>query len=114
MSVIGAQLISSVRMTAAEDPDFVYRLEHCVYVLENQPSCLLGHALWDLDLINEHIQELSVNDESFDYLSYWLELPLDEDELHWLTAAQECQDRRSTWGDAVQFADEARAKLASW
>ena len=61
MSELGAKLIASVRKFAAERPDYVYRnaddkhpsRSGCVYFTKDgKPSCLIGHALAELGLLD--------------------------------------------------------------
>lgn len=105
MSEIGQQIIQAVRDVAARDPLHVFEGE-CVYVCDGAPACLIGCALWDLDLIDETIAEKEYNEESIDYFLNHLDIELDDDEVAWLESAQHEQDRMSTWQTAVRTADD--------
>lgn len=103
MSEKGAAIIAAIREVAAESPDFVYK-GMCQYVVNGQPGCLVGHALWRLGLIDEGIERYNTNDlkiKAFD-----LAWAFDRAELAWLGHVQNRQDRGAPWGVAVKDADE--------
>lgn len=114
---IGEQLQEKVREIAAERPDYVYRgngavgkLGRCVYVRDGQPSCLIGHALWGLGLIDATLEQRGSgqgdNTGDIHSLADTLNLDIDSDSLDWLSQAQYRQDVGRPWGEAVQLADE--------
>lgn len=115
---IGEQLQEKVREIAAERPDYVYKGKgggvgkpgRCVYVRDGQPSCLIGHALWGLGLIDATLEQRGsgqgFNTGDIHSLADTLKLDIDSDSLDWLSHAQYRQDVGNTWGDAVQLADE--------
>ncbi|MBO0676905.1 hypothetical protein JRC04_05470 [Mycolicibacterium sp. S2-37] len=107
MSEFGQKLIATVREVASEKPDFVYGDGQCRYVVDGQPSCLIGQALWRLDLIDASIESRDANHDGIDTLLERLVLDedLDEAEVEWLEAAQTRQDNRAPWGVAVGDAD---------
>lgn len=132
MSEIGQQVINAVRSKAAENPEFVYinplgsnpdifgPEEFCVYVRDRCPSCLIGHALWNLDLIDASLEEHGYNGVAVDDLLAWLESAgkiddLDSDEIKWLGNAQAAQDAQKPWGEAISFADNYNDEmLTNW
>lgn len=115
MTVLGEQLISIVRVEAAETPDYIYRPPNlngaCLYVHQGRPSCLIGHALWGAGLIDANLpsarsgSSVYINEESIRTVAVDLELDLSIAEINWLAHVQGKQDRASSWGDAVASAD---------
>lgn len=126
MSDIGQKIIARVRFHAGELPDFVYHSPAsdggCVYVHGGCPSCIVGRALWDTEVIGAAIEfdeeiikdtigQANPNGLSIGTLVKRLNLTdLDEDEVRWLTIVQQLQDGMSPWGEAVAEAD-AEVKL---
>lgn len=111
MTVLGEQLINSVRAHAAEKPDFIYKSpfgdgSSCVYVFEGCASCLIGQALFDAGLIDALFEDNDGNHEPFGSLTDRLDLALDPHERKWLREVQYWQDGRHPWGEAVMRADE--------
>lgn len=122
MSEIGQRLIEIVRAKAAENPDFIYEPpggsgHSCVYVYRGEPSCLLGHALWEAGLIDEkfehRLEELNgltypqpLNEEGFGDIASALNLDLDAHERAWLENVQTHQDNERMWGTAPAVADD--------
>jgi hypothetical protein len=118
MSVLGQQLIEIVRRKAAEQPDFVYGppiaaggAPSCFYVQNGQPSCLIGQALFESGVIDASIENVSHNVANVSGLAEILDLPIDADELRWLSIVQHQQDARTPWDTAVAIAD-TRAERA--
>lgn len=112
MTEIGQQIIGAVRAVAAEHSAHVYPKGHCVYVgNDGLPACLLGHALWRLDLINSDLLSIPANDDGIDALFDSLDIVVDEPEMEWLEAVQGGQDAQSPWGSAVLFADHVDGDL---
>lgn len=115
MSELGAYLIHLVRHTAADNPDFVYIRDFvapdhpnpCMYVRDNNPACLIGHAFWAAGLIDASLADDSINTATVLELSDVLDLPVDEVEVQWLRRAQREQDFGGSWGVAVATADVA-------
>ena len=112
MTVIGQQLISSVRAHAAQNPDFVYHSpwadrgsSSCVYVHNSLPSCIIGHALWDAGLIDASTENSVFNSFPFLHIVAALNLTLDCEEQLWLRDVQGCQDLQEPWGESVNKAD---------
>lgn len=111
MSELGKKIIAEVRKVAAEKPDFEYR-GVCRYVVDAQPGCLVGHALWNLGLIDEDFERHPANDEDVDYVAEYLAYKrnvcddFDSQELDWLSRAQHTQDDKTPWGECVALADE--------
>jgi hypothetical protein len=121
MSAIGQQLIDIVRAKAAENPDFRYEPPGgagtpCVYVHRGKPSCLIGHALWGVGLIDadfsrrqertDKSRAILLNAEGFDLVAPELGLELDREERMWLEQVQAEQDKEKPWGIAVKAADD--------
>lgn len=112
------KLVAAVREVAAEKPDHVYQTPAngtCAYVLDGQPSCIVGQAAWRLGLIDgsfeKHIEENTAGVTTF--LRY-LGAAMDEDneyEREFLDAVQEKQDQEVAWGEAVELAD---ARAQAW
>ena len=105
MSELGQKLIAEVRKVAGERPDFIAPGD-CVYVSDGQPSCLIGHALWNLGLVDENTEYRHLNDEGITAASAFLNLDIEGLEIDWLSEVQIYQDARFAWSDAVQRADE--------
>ncbi|AER47959.1 hypothetical protein SEA_JUICYJAY_115 [Mycobacterium phage JuicyJay] len=103
MSELGQKLINEIRMVAAGNPDYVYRDDNpsCEYVRGGSPSCLVGHGLWRLGLIDAEFETNRLNVEVFDHLWAELGLEMDEEEVDWVQMVQERQDAGRTWGEAV-------------
>lgn len=123
MSDIGEKIIAAVRGVAARNPSFVYpnpgvhgavdTMAYCVYVREGGPSCLVGCALWDLDLIDTSLEEHPYNTVGVDdLLVAWLDgVELDLDEIEWLRNVQSGQDAEKPWAEAVKWADSFREEM---
>lgn len=109
MSVLGQQLISSVRAHAAEKPDFIYESpegDSCVYVYAGCPSCLIGQALFDLGLIDASYEYHPCNCGGSNEIFYELGLELDASEAIWLRFVQYLQDTKHPWSECVALADQ--------
>ena len=126
MSEIGQEIIAEVRKIVAKKPKFIYRkprvpdnygkpVSTCFYVYGSAPSCILGHALWMLDLIDETLEKSTVNQSAF--ARGWINrfIPelddLDQSEWDWLAWVQEGQDEALPWATAVKNADDTMAQL---
>lgn len=122
MSELGEKIIARVRFHAGELPDFVYVAPGngtCVYVDGGCPSCIVGRALWDLDLIGPDLETdltevrepgrygsvVRVNKADVLSLLPHLGIELDDYEVRWLKTVQSQQDSRLNWGGAVLYAD---------
>lgn len=118
MSEIGQSIIDAVRKAAANNPSFVYSNpglsgmdgNFCVYVKDGKPSCIIGHALWDLGIIDAELERHSFNCVGVDDVLSWLSaMPggpeLDSNEISWLSHAQAGQDAEKPWAEAVEWAD---------
>lgn len=114
MSELGQQIIAEVRKIVAEDPSYRYESGRCAYVLYGQPACLIGKALWNLDVIDASLETHlgGVNTEEVDTLAGALGLDIDPDEMLWLRAAQTTQDEHETWGYAIEVADRKKVVCA--
>lgn len=105
MSEIGQKLIAETRKVAAERSDFVYQ-GFCQYVDGGKPACLIGHALWNLGLIDESLEFRSVNEDCVRFVANDLNIALDDSEEDWLMNTQSGQDHGTSWGMSVVRADE--------
>lgn len=111
MSGMGGQLITAIREVAADSPDFIYSKpadyfrSKCVYVVDGKPSCLIGHAVWNLGLIDSSLERSGYNDCSAEELVNHLEMDVDGRELRWLEVVQYRQDQGVPWAWAVARAD---------
>lgn len=111
MSETGQQIIAEIRRVAAENPNGTVPRSGCVYVgNDGNPSCLVGHALVNLDIIDpeaaarrgwNHRQFALIYNDAFN-------LDLDEDEVRWIADAQDAQDLQRSWSEAVACADVER------
>lgn len=119
-SVLGQQLIESVRKHAGRNPGLVYwgpldeaGNSECVYVAHGAPSCIIGHALWDAGLVDAEFEDDGKNGSGIDTLSeLWSPLAsLSRDETDWLGTVQGEQDAGSEWQVAV---DEADVKVGAY
>ncbi|WPH57743.1 hypothetical protein [Mycobacterium phage WXIN] len=106
MSELGQRIKHKVQMIAAGNPDFIYEKpadsRACVYVDIGAPSCIIGRALWNLNLIDESLEESRFN--TFDIrtlLDEYLDIEIDEDEAKWLASVQLKQDWGWSWGHSV-------------
>lgn len=121
MSEIGQKLIAGVKAAAEERPDYVYerpktpegkpKAASCMYVRDGQPSCIVGHAAFNLGLIDSGFELRPENTGGVSELLDTLGLEVDREELYWLDEAQEQQDTGSRWDAAVANADTALATL---
>lgn len=119
MSEIGQKLIAEVRKVAAERPDHVYGPANCQYMVNGQPSCIMGQALYRLGYLPS---EVPIEDITINLMLSKLGIEVAPDELTWLCHVQNAQDgrvslashgpgivsmrdRRLSWGQAVQYAD---------
>lgn len=105
MSETGQTIIKAVREAAERSPLYVYE-GHCQYIKAGAPSCLVGHALWDLGMIDLNFARGTINNEGIDAVLPMLGIEVDHSELVWLEVAQTAQDTQSTWQEAVRQADE--------
>lgn len=119
MSEIGEKIIAKIREHVAARPDFVY-LNHdsCVYVEDGAPSCLVGRALWDLNLIGPELErddaKVTQRDSgctampnilvAHDLLEH-LGIKVDPADETWIDAVQDWQDSEKPWGAAERHAD---------
>lgn len=107
MSEFGEKLIAEVRKVAERNPDHVYAKPStgCVYVSGGQPSCIVGHALWNLGSIDANMELVPDNTSGMHGILDHLQIELDSRELDWLIDAQNYQDTRGTWSQAIWRAD---------
>ena len=105
-------IIQEIRRVAGENPERVYGGMICKYVVGSQPSCLVGHALMNLGLIDASIVSTDKNESGFRAFEdeKWFK-KLSDDEIYWICSAQAEQDAETPWGVAVKAADEAVCAL---
>lgn len=106
----GQRVINAVREVAAEDPSYVFT-DVCRYVDQQGPACIVGHALWNLGLIDSTFYHDYANDEGIDCLLETLHATteayeMSENEADWLKRVQDMQDSKTAWGTAVSLADD--------
>lgn len=110
MSDVGQRLIAEVKRVAGEHPEFCYRTPgdttQCKYVKDSAPSCLVGHGLWNLGLIDASLERAvrhgyKVNSSGIHGLIDAPDLDLDDYEIEWLAEAQDAQDDGHPWGECV-------------
>lgn len=103
-------LVQEVRAVASELPDHIGKDPVvCLYVRQGRPSCLIGHALFRMGLIEAGFEYTDLNSEGIETLAEkWFELDSDQDyaTLRWLSEVQVQQDNGLRWADAVREADE--------
>lgn len=120
MSEIGQKLIAQIREIAAANPDYVYERPpsadpdspgSCRYVYNGQPSCIVGHAAWNLKLIDATFEQNRDNTADVTGLVDALSLEVDDEERYWIDYAQSYQDNGSTWGNVPGQADADMRRL---
>lgn len=98
------ELVKEIRRLAKENPD---KKAECQYVYEEDltPCCIVGHALYNLELVA--VGELEKqNEDRFDQTSWGCDFSGTTDEQHWISEVQENQDNGATWAQAVEIADK--------
>ena len=103
-----SDLWAEVKKVAAEQPDYVYSEQPCQYQYGGKPSCIVGHALHRLGVPIETLEALDDAQEGGGVPACGIpqEFPdlLDADSepaRRALGEAQEAQDNRLPWGEAV-------------
>lgn len=103
-----SDLWAEVKKVAAEKPDYVYPEQYCQYQHGGKPSCIVGHALHRLGVPVESLKFFDEKNSGGGVLAWGLpnEFPdlieMDsEASLFALSEAQEAQDNRVPWGEAV-------------
>ena len=112
MSKFGKRLAKEVNRLAAESPDFIYPHEDAVYVLNGEPSCLYGQALWNLGLIDESFERKLgktqsgldglLNYQPIDIVLDRLNLKVGKKEVMAFILSQESQDNGRPWDVSVR------------
>lgn len=114
MSELGETLIRIVREKASANPNFIYQPPReegtgrplaCQYIRNGCPDCLIGHALFDAQLIDPSLEGLVSNHSTVIELLDYLGLQLEPVELRWIRNVQRAQDFQRPWGAAVGWAD---------
>lgn len=109
MSDLGCQLIAEVRKVAADNPLFQYyngEDESCKYISNGGPDCLIGHALWNIGLIDADWQGDRQSRSDIRNIVEWAEWELDASEVDWLAHVQQSQDNSCPWGRCIRQADD--------
>lgn len=104
----GTELVAKVREIAAEQPDFVYKDEGCVYVRDGHGSCIIGRAAMELGYIDASLEEQGLNWETVTRLANHVGIDCTRNEILWLQTVQSDQDAGVPWGDAVRIADKRK------
>lgn len=106
MSELGAKLIEEIRNLAKENPE---RTAGCTYLdSDGAPVCIVGHAMFNLGLIDESAKQSDWNKSDFYILRFNGISGLDatdDAESRWIVAVQGMQDCGKEWGEAVEVAD---------
>lgn len=139
MSETGQLLIAEVRRVAGAHPDKVYDRVSCAYMHDDGPGCIIGHALYNLGYLTPENMAKGVEGVTCSRVFQLLEIGLDNDETKWLEWVQAAQDGRvrsdeepplsigvapspgeaqymtlrRSWGAAVKYADDLRAREAA-
>lgn len=109
-NVTGEQLVAEVRRLASEDPSFIYPVAatppkdkpNCLYNPDkHQPGCIFGQALINLG------DPVPVKDDRGNIgTQVWIKkIEATKAQIRWMMWAQQAQDQRMTWGDAIAYAD---------
>ena len=93
----------------AKGDDYVYEnRDKCLYAIDGQPSCIVGHVLKEIDpdafervVQFESDRYQNRGDTSFGNVAVALKLDFDEDQLRALKRMQREQDSGTPWGTVV-------------
>lgn len=103
-----SDLWAEVKKVAAEQPDYVYPEQYCRYQNDGKPSCIVGQALYRLGMPVSVLVEIDAAHGQGGISAYGLpyerpDLFVDDSasDLFALAEAQEAQDNRLPWGEAV-------------
>ena len=103
-----SDLWAEVKKVAAEQPDYVYQEPLCRYQIDGKPSCIIGHALHRLGVSVDTLAMLDGGEQGDGVhavnLPSYIPILVEEgsrSELVALGEAQEAQDDRIPWGEAV-------------
>lgn len=107
MSVNGMKLIAEIRSVAAQFPDRRGRVDKCVYVLNGEPECLIGKALWNLGWIDSSFADQNDNHQVWSKMRECIPQAqeITKIENKWISNVQSQQDSRRTWANAVATID---------
>lgn len=105
----GAHALSLLQEVVAERPDYVYERPvadspQCLYVLDNEPSCLVAQVLHRAGYSVETLSGLDGQGPISDAVREVPAIVLTGDAAAILEAAQGAQDDGETWGDALAVA----------
>ena len=110
MSELGQKIIAEVRKVAAESKSFIYEPPlfrgSCVYIYDGSPSCIIGCALWNLELIDATCPWDAYAISDITSIINSLDWQVDENEKLWLLTVQQKQDVGISWGRCIELADE--------
>lgn len=100
------ELLAALQGRVAEmGADYVFdSSDGCRYVIDNEPACIIGCALYDLGITSYELGAYDANGGAFaDELPYW-----DDERTERLAViAQGSQDMGRTWSRAVSIAEAA-------
>lgn len=101
--------LAALRETVAEaGEDFVYRNIMCVYVAPGggSPACVIGKAATRLGASINTLEGWDrLEDGGIANVAICLEYPISHRLITAWTAAQDIQDKRGTWGEALRAAE---------
>lgn len=108
MSDLGEKIIAETRKVAASSPDFIYKQINgaCKYIDNGSPSCIIGRALWNLDIIDAKCEWDKFANSSIEGVVSQEDWDIDPDEVEWLSDVQNYQDTGYPWGRAISYADD--------
>lgn len=108
-TITASALAEAVVEVANERPDHVYETANtdvCLYQVDGQPSCIVGHALARLGAPAELLRTL--DSEELTIGSAFVDVEAlerdDKDEAEFLHRVQNAQDIGVPWGEAVRRA----------
>lgn len=116
ISITKPKALAALReAVAAKGADYVYPKPNndCVYTYQGQPSCIVGHVLASVGVPLETIQEMdsAYDIQNTDIVSAYHHtlLPagvkIGPKALEALVRAQNAQDTRYSWGEALRAAE---------
>lgn len=114
MSKIGKRILKEVQRIAAQSPDYRYEppdSDQCVYIHDGEPSCIFGHALLNLGLIDKSFERVlididgvscaRINLQDIETVIEYLNLEIDDKEIEEFLSIQSDQDNGKPWGRVV-------------
>lgn len=108
-------LMHTLREVVAEfSPGYVYE-GACSYVRNSQPSCLVAQVLYRHGMTIDEMNRWDLESDDSTVNGLWNSdnLPLSELARDVLAVAQQVQDERQSWGDALAAAEDVAAKQSA-